>query len=153
MRRQRRKMRSPRKHWLPASKRAQLSARCAQRFYFHDPEYAQMRADEGRALENRIRNILDSMLARKEILGFEAFAPHSQEDLHGFDFEVALMVESAQCKARFGITSSFRCLKRYFANHPGQECVLLDPNASDEEIGAALIAFVERIAKPIYQRN
>lgn len=151
MRRQRRRLSTSRRHkrWLPADKKVGMSARQRENFYFHDSKYAQKRADEGRELEARVRKILDFLKKRGEIIDFNAFAPWSPEDLNGFDFSTSVLVDNVLCRAMFGITSSFRCLKQYFKKHPGQNCVFLDPCAPDDEIADALINFVKRIAEPI----
>jgi len=122
------------KRWLSVSKKRQVKKSRRRDFHFHDPDYADRRAREGRGLEARMSEVLVAMQRDGKIHSFKAHAPRSTEDLGGHDFTVDFFKGEETCSISFGITISWNSYKRYFQTHPGQECLKMFMDYSDEEM-------------------
>ena len=119
------------KRWVSESEKNSLSPRRWQNFRFHDPNHCAERAEEGRSLEVRIESILVLKKELGEIGDFIRHLPNSPEDLDGKDFTVTSRVGRL---VSFGVTCSFTSYKKYFRNHPGQDCLWITSGYGDKEI-------------------
>lgn len=128
------------KKWISSKHKKSIRKNHQKDFHFTDTEKSELRAEEGRKLEERLCCILKKMKESGEIREYIRHLPHSPEDLQGKDFTVIFDDPSP---ISFGITCSFACYKRYFQNHPRQECLWIT-NQSDEEIQQMLKNFIDR---------
>lgn len=113
------------KKWDATSARRRQSSNYKSRNNF----YADQRGQEGRDLEERVLAILTEKKEAGEIEDVVRHDPHSIEDLEGKDFTVILPKSSP---VSFGITCSFNSYKKYFQNHPGQECIWISSHNNEE---------------------
>ena len=131
------------KRWISSDRRDEFSARRRKDFHFHNKERDIERAREGRNLEKRVGTILFGMVQEGLITNSVRHYPNSQEDMEGKDFTVRTRGGK---EISFGVTCSFNSYKSYFQKHPGQECLWVVTNQSDDEVRQMLIQFFERVA-------
>lgn len=128
------------KRWRPVSEKHRVSPRRRGEFRFFDQERGAKGSQDGRALEARVEQILTHLQTEGVIPGFVAHKPNSPEDRLGFDFTVMGAIGTFS----FGITSSWGSYKEYFRKHPGNECLKLSLEQTDEEIRGVLVPFISR---------
>lgn len=93
----------------------------------------------GRELESGFCGLLEGMQQRDQIDSFEYHAPHSAQDLAGFDFTV---VKEGTSKS-FGVTRSHRRWKAMYAAHPENPPLYMPYSMTEEEIIEKVLSLFE----------